>query len=302
MEKGLVRKATYAGSWYSSEKESLRKELQKNLSEVEKFNLEKGSKLKGVIVPHAGYRFSGPTAAWSYENINKNKTNIKRVFILGPSHHNPFEGAGLTKADFLETPFGNLKVNREITNDLVKEKHFHELALNIDEREHSLELQFPYLWLVFEKQAVEFIPIMIGRNDRNKIKDIANSLSQYYLDEENLFVISSDFCHWGMRFGFMYHEKEKFKNIYESIEYLDKKGIELIESQNCENFMDYLLEYKNTICGRMPISVFLSIIELGNKSKLKTKFTLVKYAQSSQVTDKTDSSVSYAAMLNYTLE
>ena len=128
---------------------------------------------------------------------------------------------------------------------------------------------------------------------RNKYGKI---LSDYIKEDENLFVISSDFCHWGRNFGYTPYSKEISKDINEYIKYLDHQGIEHIENQDSDGFVGYLADTKNTICGRHPITVFLEALKFSGLSTV-TKF--VKYAQSSKVQYKNDSSVSYAA--SYTI-
>jgi hypothetical protein len=76
-------------------------------------------------------------------------------------------------------------------------------------------------------------------------------------DEETFFVISSDFCHWGKRFGYTYHDPNV--KIHQSIEALDRKGMDIIESLDPQAFTDYIKKYKNTICGRFPIIVLLYV-------------------------------------------
>lgn len=119
----------------------------------------------------------------------------------------------------------------------------------------------------------------------------------YFDDDETLFIFSSDFCHWGTRFKFDYHKAEDGQ-IWQSIEKLDGEGMIAIQNHNFKQFEKYINSTKNTICGRHPIFVFLKILEHSKiKDKLKTKF--IKYAQSEQVKDPSQSSVSYAASITY---
>ena len=107
--------------------------------------------------------------------------------------------------------------------------------------------------------------------------------------------MSSDFCHWGSRFQFT-HQFPDEPVIHKSIARLDKQGMDLIEGQQFAPFTAYLSETENTICGRHPIQLLLSIIELAQRESgatLETKF--VKYDQSEPVTSRRGSSVSYAS-------
>lgn len=313
-----TRCASHSGSWYSSSKLDLTKQIQtfflnsKNFLEEknksENNNTEKNKLLlKAIIVPHAGYRFSGPTAGWGFIAINK--TLYKRIVIMGPSHHAYFEGCGLSKFSEIKTPLGNLKVDLKATESLCANKLFQLINEDIDEDEHSLEMQFPFIKYVFGDEDVEVLPIMIGDIDEQMQEKIAETLIEFYKDKQTLFVVSSDFCHWGKRFRYTFYDKSEGR-IFESIENLDKMGMDAIETLSPKAFSDYLSKYRNTICGRKPISVLLSIVEkFGKENNLSfvneqerekdcfIKF--VQYNQSSKVIEENDSSVSYAAGLNF---
>ena len=155
-------------------------------------------------------------------------------------------------------------------------------------------MHLPYVRKVFEGKDIKIVPLMIGQ-----IKDypsLAKHLVTYFMDDRTLFVISSDFCHWGSRFDFQ-HKYENYQEIeiYKSIEQLDREAMQIIENHSLEGFQKYLKDTKNTICGRNPIQLLLAIIELADKNNLKTEF--VKYDQSSQVRNMSDSSVSYASSI-----
>ena len=140
-----LREATHAGSWYSNHPQVLGAELSGYFSKAEKFDTQ--DRLKSIIVPHAGYCYSAPTAAKAFINIDPDKYN--RVVVLGPSHHEYFRGCGLTPFDSFQTPFGNIKVdtatNAKLLNDSCKS--FFTLPEAIDEEEHSIEIEIPFLKL-----------------------------------------------------------------------------------------------------------------------------------------------------------
>ena len=151
-----------------------------------------------------------------------------------------------------------------------------------EENEHSLEMHIPYVRKAFESRMgsqndIKIVPLMVGQLEKESFREYAQELLPYFLDEKTLFVVSSDFCHWGKAFSFTHRFSDfEEEDTYKSIEKLDKQAIDIIESQNLEAFQQYLSETKNTICGRNPIQLLLAIIELAVKSlKIETKF--VKY-------------------------
>lgn len=144
-----------------------------------------------------------------------------------------------------------------------------------------------------------------------------NLLAPYLADPQNLFVISSDFCHWGKRFSYTYYD-ESCGPIHKSIEKLDKnvshlrkiyfeniiqfrnvfwltQGMEIIETLDPAAFTEYLRRFNNTICGRHPIGVMLNAVRTLQSRGYRMNFKFLKYAQSSQCLNTADSSVSYAS-------
>ena len=292
-----TRIAYHSGSWYQSDPELLSKEINFYLSQCQK--ISKNGKLKSIIVPHAGYRFSAPTAAKAF--INVEPSNYDRVVILGPSHHEYFNGCGLTKFESYSTPFGDVKVDNNYINKLLKIKGlFFKLSETVDLNEHSIEMEIPFLKYIFDKKEFNIIPIVVGDNDLKTNIEIAKSLYELYLDPKTLFVISSDFCHWGKNFGYTHHDK-KYKNIWESIQDLDKQALDIISEINSQKLDEYFKRTKNTICGRNPISISLSVIEQYKKhhKEKNVSFDTVGYSQSNKVKKPSETSVSYAAVVNY---
>ncbi|XP_046849866.1 protein MEMO1-like [Xenia sp. Carnegie-2017] len=287
------RKATHAGTWYSSNKKDLSDKLERWLSKASCVE----SPVKAIIAPHAGYSYCGAVGAHSYRQLNS-KT-IKRIFILGPSHHVYLSGCAISGTSVYNTPLTNLKIDTQVNEELMESGLFEVMNINTDEDEHSIEMQLPYIAKVMEGCPHEFtiVPILVGSLSMEKEKQYGQLFSKYFANPGNFFIISSDFCHWGRRFRFTYHEK-KYKYIYQSIEALDKMGMDLIEKLLARDFIDYLKKYGNTICGRHPIAVMLFAVEHLHKSNGHApnyKFRFLNYAQSNNCQSMSDSSVSYAA-------
>ncbi|KAJ3195855.1 hypothetical protein HK101_010833 [Irineochytrium annulatum] len=283
---------------------------------------------------HAGYSYSGPTAAYAYKCVDA--APLKRIFILGPSHHVYLNGCALSSCECYETPLGNLQLDLDVIKELKDTGHFSDMSVEVDEDEHSIEMHLPYIYKVMDGREFKIVPILVGSISTQKEQLYGRILSRYMNDRENLFVVSSDFCHWGSRFNHTPHFYPD-KPIHESIEATDREGMKLIERVDAAGFASYLSRTKNTICGRHPIGVFLhamriaaSSIDSGTEddeeggaavSRRKRKsdevtkvvekppaatvesdgvgagpsIKFVRYAQSSSVTSKRESSVSYAS-------
>jgi AmmeMemoRadiSam system protein B len=291
-----LRIAYHGGSWYSDDPKYLGTQINNYLSSAEKY--EKYNNLKSIIVPHAGYRFCAETAAKAFININPD--NYDRVVVLGPSHHEYFQGCGLSSFENFETPFGNVKIDTLTTEKLIKDNLFFKLSESVDLNEHSIEMEMPFLKYIFGQKDFNLLPIVVGQNDYENNKKIGKVLFDLYEDPKTLFVISSDFCHWGRRFGFTYYD-ESFGDIWKSTENLDRMALDIISKMNSKELAEYFKKYRNTICGRNPIIVVLSIIEDYKKkfSEKKINFECAGYSQSDKVVSKSGSSVSYAAAVNF---
>jgi hypothetical protein len=213
----VVRPATQANRFYTGDAQELAQEVDsflKRHSEQPKFD-----NLAAVIVPHAGYYYSGNVAATAYQSIPAKP--YKRIFLLGPSHHEWLDGASVnTEADYYATPLGNVKVDRETALKLTEDSVF-SYRPEAHDREHCLEVQLPFLQRLFTKSVPPIVPIIISTNDFQKLQQMADVLKPYFNDE-NLFIISSDFSHY-----------PTYDNAYE----VDTRSGKAIESGNVEEFI-----------------------------------------------------------------
>lgn len=181
----------------------------------------------------------------------------------------------------------------QICDELLATGKFSEMNKQVDEDEHSLEMHLPYIMKMMKGSRFTLVPIMVGALSASAEKSFGQLLAPYFEDPRNFFVISSDFCHWGSRFRYTYYEKDHGP-IYKSIEVLDRRGMGLIEKRDAQGFHRYLQQFENTICGRHPISVFLHLVQATTR---ETEIEFVRYEQSTQVTTRGESSVSYASAL-----
>uniref|UniRef100_A0A7S3L8W0 Protein MEMO1 n=1 Tax=Amphora coffeiformis TaxID=265554 RepID=A0A7S3L8W0_9STRA len=308
------RRAHHAGSWYSNETAVLSDELQHNLDHVVDTASAATSRgvLRGVICPHAGYSYSGPTAAYSYKALqaelvrrhNNNNTNKNEptttIVVLHPSHHVYLENCALSGATALHTPVGDLPVDDALRQEIwqLDRKLFSVMTQSDDEHEHSGEMQYPYLAKIIPTgMQVQVLPIMCGNLSHAKEALVGQTLSNILQRPNVLTVVSTDFCHWGRRFS--YQPTDGNIPIHQFIRQMDHRGMDLIahDWQRPGAFADYLRDTRNTICGRHAIAVWLHALSTAYPPATTTVPTIafVKYAQSSAAKSMHDSSVSYAA-------
>ncbi|KAF5377480.1 hypothetical protein D9615_005362 [Tricholomella constricta] len=272
---------------------------------------------KAVIAPHAGYSYSGRAAAWAYKSIDT--TGIKRVFILGPSHHFYLQGCALSSCKEYATPIGKLPLDTETIEELWSTGKFESMSIKADEDEHSIEMHLPYVRKVFEGQDIAIVPIVVGAISRELEGSFGSLLAPYLEREDTFCVVSSDFCHWGTRFSYTHYYPEAAPSdtpavrlsrsvaptpshpIHQSIRQLDHEAMELLRLRPTAtdahvSFAKYLANTKNTICGRHPIGVLLGAMAFLEKEKgTQPILKWVRYEQSSACMTIRDSSVSYAS-------
>ena len=145
---------------------------------------------KALIVPHAGYIFSGQIAADAFSYLTQYKGQIKRVFLLGPSHRFPLRGCAVTDHDAFESPLGPIVIDKEIRNKLLANNEVQSIN-QAHQLEHSLEVQLPFLQHVLDE--FQLIPILIGGENQHKIADM---LEKYAQDSSSLIVVSTDLSHF----------------------------------------------------------------------------------------------------------
>ena len=191
----ITREAQFAGQFYPDDKMELQLLLEQLFNETKSFQNKTGIRPNpgALIVPHAGYVFSGKVAASVYKIININ-ANYKRVFVIASSHRYSFGGAAIYKTGHYQTPFGKVQVDINLANEFLKTSA---LFLEHDEShiyEHSLEVQLPFLQYQLGNEFL-LVPIILGTHNSETCREIANVLKPYFTSE-NLFVISTDFSHY----------------------------------------------------------------------------------------------------------
>ena len=250
--KPVVRPATQANRFYTDDARELREEVDSFLA------LNRGrtiyNNVAAVIVPHAGYYFSGNVAAAAYMSIPQEK-QYKRIFLLGPSHQEWLDGASVnTEADYYATPLGQVKVDHETAMALTEKDSLFRYEPKAHDREHCLEVQLPFLQRRFGEDSVpSIVPIIISTNDFQKLKRIAEVLKPY-LTEENLFVVSSDFSHYPK---------------YDDACKVDARTGKAIESGDVEQFIAVLEEnaqsgvsgLATSACGELAIATLMLMMD-----------------------------------------
>ena len=169
MSQNIIRPTAVAGMFYPSDPTELTANVTQYLSEARQNVDEHPTDIKAIIVPHAGYVYSGPVAASAYRYVEKIKQQISNVILIGPSHRVPLLGLATSSADYFATPLGNIPINRELTNQLNQLPFVTELD-QAHAMEHSLEVHLPFLQLVLDE-------FQIGKKNLENLNLQENSLN-----------------------------------------------------------------------------------------------------------------------------
>ncbi len=185
------RQAVVAGSFYPSDPVELRSTLEgffKKAGEVK----HQGS-IRALISPHAGYVFSGFVAASAYRQLDR-EAEYEHVFVIGSSHHTGFYGASIYNKGNYETPLGEVEVDTDLASKLIKDNSCFTFNEEAHKREHSLEVQLPFLQYRLNK-PFKIIPIVLGSQSPDVSEKIAKALEPWFT-AGNLFVFSTDLSHY----------------------------------------------------------------------------------------------------------
>ncbi|MDT8281336.1 MAG: AmmeMemoRadiSam system protein B [Gammaproteobacteria bacterium] len=189
-----IRQAAVAGAFYPGQKQILQHDvnalLRTALLDNEQPKYTPQSPPKAMIVPHAGYIYSGKTAAAAYIRLSPFRESIKRVILLGPVHRVPVRGLALPDADLFTTPLGDIEVDQSAV-EAIKNKPQVLLSAAAHALEHSLEVQLPFLQTVLAD--FKLVPLAVGDATAEEVADVLNTL---WGGEETLIVISSDLSHF----------------------------------------------------------------------------------------------------------
>ena len=198
LDAGLQREAAFAGTFYPSEKAALASQLQKLFRDAERALPpgENGSlteKVQTIIVPHAGYDYSGVVAAAGYLKIPKD-ASYKNIFIITTSHRQQFDGISVCQAGSYHTPLGKVQVDRQLAATLIKQHSNILYRPEAHAREQGIEVQLPFIQYHF-KSIPPVIPIVMGSSSLEDARDLATALLPWFTPE-NLFIISADFSRY----------------------------------------------------------------------------------------------------------
>ncbi len=279
--KNTIRESAVAGQFYPADKNELESAIDNYLAEAE-IAEEKGKFLPILIVPHAGYEFSGAVAAASFKQVQEK--DFDRIVILGRSHQNFFPEVLADANAKWQTPLGEIAVDREWIEKMREKYEFFDTDNFSHKFEHSLEVQVPFIQRIFSNEK-KIVPLLAGDDDI-EIEKISQAIFEN-IDNRTLVIVSTDLSH--------YPEYQNAKDT-------DRQTIEAILSGNLKSFQQKIKELKlfkvgkdnldTLICAEPAVAIAESLAE-----KMEAEPVLFESANSGDVYPEIqDRVVGYAAI------
>lgn len=260
----FLRLPQFAGTFYPQDPLTLKRMIEDFFHQVVIEKLQKQP--RALIVPHAGYLYSGLVAAFGFKMLEGYQ--YEKVILLGPSHYFYFDGLASSPNGYWQTPLGKIAcLGKEDFVSFQNAKEVIESAL-IHESEHCLEVEVPFLQLVLRDFTL--IPLLTGEGDMTPLANLLNTI----LDDNVLLIISSDLSHYYP---------------YEVAKQKDKITLEAILNNNIEAF-----QKKGEACGKKGIEILMTIAK-----KRRWQPKLLKALNSGDITQEKDQVVGYGSILYY---
>ncbi|MDG6905815.1 MAG: AmmeMemoRadiSam system protein B [Nitrososphaerota archaeon] len=289
MDTDTTRLPAVAGAFYPAEKDELFESIHRSFthhigpgyfpqgasrSGLETFDLE------CLIVPHAGYEYSGPVAANSYDVASTFfQSHSKTVIILGPNHYGIGSGVSLSAFKKWVTPLGTVDVNSVFSSKLLQKCNMLDSDKIAHSKEHSIEVQLPFLQAVSQGRSWDFVPISLMLQDLQTSKELSDAIFEVIRQSEGSFLLigSSDLTHYEP------HAQAKGK---------DLKLLETIRRLDTDAFYTTLERLSLTACGYGAIATVMQLAKkMGRREGL-----ILRYATSGDVTGDNSSVVGYPSV------
>jgi hypothetical protein len=278
-----VRPEAAADRFYPGNPGELKNMVTGFLSRVKEEKIK--GRIYGIVVPHAGYVYSGQVAAYAFKQLDNRK--FDDVIVLGPSHYIYLDGASVGNWDFYETPLGKVKIDKELCGRIRKESDKIGFYPDAHSREHSIENEIPFLQVVLGN--FNLVPIVMGNSSLENCRILSQALIKATKDKKVLIVASSDMSHYPQ---------------YEDAVKVDHKTLTVIKTMDPEKVIDNekdalsqgIPDLHCSLCGLGPVATLLMTAKKLGAKEVK----ILKYANSGDVfIQNRDRVVGYGAVAIY---
>ncbi len=229
-----VRPSLIAGQWYPGDASELRQTVEGYLAQVVRVELP--GEPVALISPHAGYAYSGQTAAYAYSQIRDNRYGT--VVIVSPLHRVPLGRFAVTEADAYQTPLGEVSVDHDLVDALGEHVSINRVGYD---GEHSLEIQLPFLQVALGR--FRLLPVMVGASSFEAGRQLGEGLARLLEGKSALLVASTDLHHI---------------DSYREVVRRDQVVVDAVDSFDLDRVREALSPRDCTVCGRIPVYAVLT--------------------------------------------
>jgi len=275
-----IRLPSQAGAFYAGKAESLKRQIEECfLHELGPGKIptvmEGPRRIVGLVCPHAGYMYSGPVAAHAYYNLaSDGKPEI--VVLFGPNHTGYGSALAVVNEGFWRTPLGDVEVDGETANKIVREARIVDVDDSAHRYEHSIEVQLPFLQYLFGS-AFKIVPICFLMQDLHSSREVGQAVAKVLTGRNALIIASSDMTHY---------------EPHRIAEKKDLMALRAVEAMDEERFYSIIEEHRITACGYGPIIALITAAKALGAREAK----LLCYKTSGDVTGDYSAVVGYAAV------
>jgi len=240
-----TRHSIIAGQWYPGTARELQRTVERFLANAEAVTLD--GTIVGLISPHAGYAYSGQTAAHAYRQIQGTRFDV--VVVISPLHRLPLGRFAITSADAYETPLGLVELDGQLVEALGQEIQVKRVAYD---GEHSLEIQLPFLQVALGEFAV--LPVMVGDSSFEAGSELGSALARVLQGSNALIVASTD----------MHHIDD-----YAQVVRRDQAVVDAIASFDMRRIQEALSPWDCSVCGRIPVFAMLTAAQAMGADRIR---------------------------------
>ncbi|MDD5195920.1 MAG: AmmeMemoRadiSam system protein B [Candidatus Omnitrophica bacterium] len=266
------KKAEFAGSFYPADKKALDDMLSSFLAEA-KIPVTKG-RIIGIVSPHAGYIYSGPTAAYGYRVLEK--TPFDAIILLAPSHNYGFNGVSIYPKGYFQSPLGNLEIDAELASEF-KEIASVQFEPKYFENEHSLEVQLPFI--IKTTTSPKIVPLLFGQLRPGDIEEVVKKIEDISSRKKILVIASTDLSH--------YHP-------YKQAQDIDADTIRFIKNEDYISLLKATANGEGRACGIYPLCVFIAYAKAKN-----AQIQILNYNNSGDTAGDKNTVVGYVSALAF---
>ena len=250
-----AHKCSGAGFWFSKNPDTLSKEVDDYMNQAPKKEI-KGN-IIAMISPHAGYVYAGPVMGAGYRQLKG--LQYKRVVILAFSHSaGGFGKISVLPVDTYETPLGAIPVDKKLAEELLKNKDVFTSIPQLHRQEHSDENQLPFLQRAIG--SFSLVSLMVDQLDDATMTKAAEILAPL-LDQDTLFIASTDLNHYGTGYGYAPFQDLKGDALVKKIHEHDREALKHIAAMDAESFRSYIAKTGATVCGKNPVELLIRILK-----------------------------------------